>query len=428
MRGLPEGSGTPLRVALISEHASPVALVGGEDAGGQNVYVNELSRHLGRLGHEVDVFTRRDDPETPEVIEWAENVRVVNLRAGPRRRIGKDAMWEHMPEFRDELLRHVLRTGARYDVIHGNFWMSGWVGVEVGRELRAPLVQTFHALGATKRRWQGADDTSPAQRLAVETHVARHADRVIAHCPEEHRELVEEYGVDARRIALAPPGVDLERFMPVDRREARRLVGLDERDNVIVYVGRIVPRKDVRNVVRALAALLRSSDLSPRLLVVGGEDERPDARSTPEIGELRRLASELGVGERVVLTGKRQPDVLRYYYGAADVVVTTPWYEPFGLTPLEAMACGRPIVAAAVGGIPYTVEDGATGLLVPPQDPAALAAAIGSLLVRPRLRAAMGAAGRRRVEERFSWDRCARRIAAVYRSSLQPAASGAPSP
>jgi glycosyltransferase involved in cell wall biosynthesis len=187
-------------------------------------------------------------------------------------------------------------------------------------------------------------------------------------------------------------------------------------DPVVVYVGRMLPRKDVRNLVRAAAILIRRDALPLRLLLVGGETEHPDPRATPEIGVLVELTEKLGIRDRVTFTGKRQPEQLRNYYGAGDVAVTTPWYEPFGLTPLEAMACGRPVVGSAVGGIRFTVDHGVTGLLVPPRDPEALAAALRTLLAKLELRTRMGQAARRRVEREFTWPVVAERTAALYES------------
>lgn len=406
-----------LRIAVLSEHASPVALLGSEDAGGQNVYVDEVSRTLGRLGYHVDVFTRRDSLNLPEIIDWAPGVRVVNLTAGPPRFLLKDQLWPLMPTFRAAFLRFMMRDGARYDVIHGNFWMSGWVAAELRRRLGIPAVQIFHAMGKTKQRHQGEADTSPAQRIAVELGVIRSVDRLIAQCPSERAELIEDYAADPEKIAVIPSGVNIERFRPVPRGEARRRLGLGPDEPVIVYVGRMLPRKDVRNVVRALALLVgrrEEGQTLPRLLLVGGETEEPDPAATPEIGELQRLAAELGVANRVYFTGKRQPDVLRDYYSAGDIAVTTPWYEPFGLTPLEAMACGRPVVGAAVGGITFTVQDGVTGFLVPPRDPGALSARLSELLDQPELRAEMGRAARARVERLFTWPIVAQHTAMVY--------------
>ena len=405
---------TRLRVALISEHASPTALLGGADAGGQNVYVDQLARHLARLGHAVDVFSRREAADAPTVLPWAPGVRVVHIDAGPPRPIPKDDLWPLLPSFRDALLAFALRDGVRYDVVHANFWMSGWVATELRGRWGAPVVQTFHALGATKRREQGAADPSPPARLAVETAIARTADGLIAQCPSERAELIADYGAPPDRIALVPAAVDVERFQPVDRAAARRRLSIPVDGPVVVYVGRLLPRKDVRNVVRALPLLARPDAPAPLLLVVGGATPEPDPVATPEILELQRLATELDVADRIRFAGRRQPDELRWWYGAGDVAVTTPWYEPFGLTPLEAMACGRPVVGAAVGGIAYTVVDGVTGCLVPPRDPVALADRLDLLLARPGLRARMGAAARERVEQEFTWPTTAGRTAALY--------------
>ena len=412
------------RIAFLSEHASPLALLGGTDAGGQNVYVDEMSRHLAALGFRVDVFTRRDSADVPEVVPVAPGVRVVHLDAGPARFVPKDALWPYMPAFRDAVLDFAARDGIRYALAHGNFWMSGWAAAELGERLRMPVVQIFHAMGRTKLREQGRADTSPECRIVVEHDIIRRVDRLIAQCPSERDELAHDYDADARKIALIPSAVDISMFSPVDRAQARRRIGLDGSGPVIAYIGRMLPRKDVRNVVRALAALreMTPGGAGPgrdaRLLVVGGETVEPDPHATPEIGELRRLAAELGVLDRIVFMGKRQRDVLRDYYGASDVVVTTPWYEPFGLTPLEAMACGRPVIGSRVGGIAFTVVDGKTGHLVPPRDPQALAARLHDLLTRPAVAIRMGNAARARVEREFTWPQVALRTAALYEALI----------
>ena len=427
-----------LRIAFLSEHASPVALLGGQDAGGQNVYVDEVSRGLGRLGFAVDVFTRRDSAEAPEVIEWAPGVRVVNLAAGPAEPVLKDRLWPLMPEFLTEFEHFMARERCGYDLIHGNFWMSGWVAAQIKLRHGIPVAQIFHAMGKTKQRHQGAADTSPDGRIAVELDVVREVDRLIAQCPSERDELVDDYATDPRKVVLIPSAVNVERFRPVPRAEARRRIGLPQDEFVVVYVGRMLPRKDVRNVVRAFAELVKrlaigdvalevgSANLQsliprlprPRLLLVGGETADPDPAATPEIGELRRLALDLGVLDRVTFVGKRQPDELRNYYSAGDVAVTTPWYEPFGLTPLEGMACGRPVIGSAVGGITFTIADGLTGFLVPPRDPVTLAARLYDLLIYPELREKIGRAARQRVEREFTWATVAERTAALYREVL----------
>lgn len=411
----------PVRVALISEHASPLALLGGADAGGQNVYVDEVSRGLSRLGLAVDVFTRRDDAGQPEIVESSPGVRVIHVPAGPPVILPKDDLWPLMPAFRDALLGFLARDGARYDVVHGNFWMSGWVAIELNRRLRIPAVELFHALGTTKRQHQGAADSSPPDRIGIERSIVRDANRIIAESPCEQHQLIDEYDAAADKVTVIPAGTDIERFRPVPRDVARRLIepdlGIAPEDLVVVYVGRILPRKDVRNVVRAFARLSeRWNRERPalKLLIVGGETDMPDPAATPELGELQRLAADLGVADRIRFTGMRQQEVLHHYYGAGDVAVTTPWYEPFGLTPLEAMACGRPVVGSAVGGITYTIEEGVTGHLVPPRDPETLAKSLEDLLADPTRRERMGRAARERVERLFTWPEVVSRTSALY--------------
>src|SRR4051794_31665937 len=295
----------PLRVAFLSEHASPMALRGSVDAGGQNVYVDEVARGLGRLGHHVDVFTRRDDPNLPEIVEWSPGVRIVHLAAGVPVPILKDDLWPLMPDFRDAFLDFARRDGVRYDLVHGNFWMSGWVATELRRTLGLPVVQIFHATGKTKRRHQGAADTSPDGRIAVEEAIVRDVDRLIAQCPAERDELVDDYGADPARVATIPSAVNTQLFRPTCRDEARWWLGLDPQEPIVVYVGRMLPRKDIRNIVRAVAHLCPQTTLRPRLLIVGGETDTPDPVATPEIGTLMALAEDLGIAERLIFTGKR---------------------------------------------------------------------------------------------------------------------------
>ncbi len=416
------------RIAFVSEHASPVALLGSEDAGGQNVYVDEVSRNLAKLGYAVDVFTRRDSPDAAEVVVWAPNVRVINLTAGPTTFLPKDDMWAFMPAFRDAFLNFVERDETRYDIVHSNFWMSGWVATELQSRLNIPAVHIFHAMGKTKRKHQGSVDTSPSERIEVETQIIRSVQCVLAQCPSEWTELVEDYGADANKVVIVPSAVNTDVFHPVLKAEARHKLTIAQDTFVVVYVGRMLPRKDVRNVVRGVAQLIRHCEretlmygtaLPPiQLMLVGGETVDPQQQATPEIGVLQQLVAELGIVEHVTFIGKRQQDSLYAYYSAGDVAVTTPWYEPFGLTPLESMACGRPVIGSAVGGITYTIADGETGFLVPPRDPQALANRLHELLVNPELCTQMGQAARLRVEREFTWETVAKRTGAVYQAVL----------
>ncbi len=415
-----------LRIALISEHASPLATLGSVDAGGQNIYVRHVSLGLARAGHSVDVFTRRDDPGSPPVVQLAPGVRVVHVPAGPPRFVPKEALLAHMDAFA-RALRDILGAAspeASHDVVHANFFMSGLVGLKLKERMRLPLVTTFHALGLVRREHQGSADAFPAARIDIERRLVRESDALIAECPQDRADLIRLYGADDARIRTVPCGVDLAEFTPGSKADARRALGLAADEFVILQLGRLVPRKGIDNVIRALARL--EPRLRARLLVVGGESAEPDERLTPEIARLRALAAEHGVVDRVSFAGHRQRNRLRDYYAAADVFVTTPWYEPFGITPLEAMACGTPVIGSAVGGIRYSVIDGVTGYLVPPRDPAALAARLAHLHANPALGAALGRAGTHRVRTMFTWDRIAGDLAEVYRAVIAPRAATQP--
>ena len=410
------------RVAMISEHANPLALLGGEDAGGQNVYVYELSLGLARLGYQVDVYCRRDSPEPPVVVPMAPGVRVVHVAAGPAEFIKKDDLWQHMPAFLEGCQRTMGHQRRPYDLIHSNFWMSGWVACELKARLGLPVVHIFHALGAIKRLEQGPADTSPPGRLDVERRIIREVDALIAQCPAEIEDLRRYYGEDLSNAWVVASGVNVRRFHPVPRRRARARLGLPQHEQIIGYIGRLVPRKGVDTLLGAFGRIVASRPDAPlRLMIVGGEHHDPDLDPSPEMGRLRRLAEQLGLGDRATFVGKRQPDELADYYGVADIMVSVPWYEPFGLTPLEAQACARAFVGSAVGGIVYTVLDGKTGLLVPPKDEVALQARLEQLLDDPSLRRRLGRAGRRRVEREFTWARVAERTAAVYEAILPKA-------
>jgi D-inositol-3-phosphate glycosyltransferase len=403
-----------MRLAMISEHASPLAALGGEDSGGQNVYVAELARRLGAMGHRLDVFTRRDSTLLPAVVPFAERVRVVNLPAGPAESVPKDDLFPYMAEFRDALYRFAREEPAAYDLVHANFWMSGWVACEAKRDLGLRFAQTFHALGEIKKLEQGADDTSPPERRATELRILEEVDLVLATCPAEVEELTTLYDADPSRLTVVPCGVDVETFRPLDRREARRELGLADKPTV-VYVGRIVPRKGVDTVIKAFALLPRALDA--RLVIVGGEPG-----GSPEANRLSSLAENLGVAERVTFAGSRPQKDLHCYYGVADAAVSVPHYEPFGMTPLEAMACATPVVGSRVGGIKTSVADGETGYLVPPKDPEVLASRLLLLLSDPTLRDRMGRAARRRVEEYYTWERVATLAATAFSELARVAA------
>ena len=412
-----------VRIGLISEHASPLAILGGVDSGGQNVYVGQLAKHLAALGYEVDVFTRRDAPDLPEVVDWAPGARVIHVPAGPASFVRKEDILPYMDAFTLGILRFARQEGLRYDLYHANFWMSGLVALNLKEVEGTPFAVTFHALGRVRRLHQGQADEFPDERFEVEDRVVAGADCIVAECPQDRKDLLDLYRADPDRIVVVPAGFDPGEFWPVDKVDARHVVGLPTDERIVLQLGRMVRRKGVANVIRAFARLANDNGRreSLRLVVVGGESDEPDPKATPEIGRLLAIAQEEGVADRVLFVGRRGRDLLPYYYGASDVFVTTPWYEPFGMTPLEAMACARPVIGSEVGGIKSTVRDGETGYLVPPRDPQALAERLEILLDSPELREKMGRRALQRATELYTWERVASSMAAAYQAILAPA-------
>src|SRR4051812_26007107 len=381
-----------MRIALVSEHASPLATLGGVDAGGQNVHVAALARGLARRGAQVVVHTRRDDPELPRRVPLCPGVQVDHVDAGPAAVVPKDDLLPHMDTFAAELER--AWRSDRPDVVHSHFWMSGLASLQAAKRLGVPVVHTFHALGVVKRRYQGDADTSPPERLDVEADIVRDADRIVATCTDEAFELM-RLRADGGKVRVVPCGVDLDLFRADGPAEPRG------RAHRLVYAGRLVARKGIGN---AISALEQVPDCE--LVIAGGP--APDALGAdPEVQRLLALAEHHGVVDRVVFRGRVERDDLPALLRSADALVTVPWYEPFGITPLEAMACGVPVVASAVGGMIDTVVDGVTGRHVPPRDPVRLAAVLRDLLADPSARAAQGRAGARRTRQLYDWDRVA---------------------
>ena len=399
------------RVAAVSVHTSPLASLGGRDAGGMNVYVRELACHTSQLGIPVDVFTRRTNPDSPETLQICENVTLVNINAGPSAPVHKNDLFQYLPDFAQQMALYGMRNGLRYDVVHAHYWLSGWVAHLLRRYWDTPFVQMFHTTAHMKNAVSPAAHQENPLRAKIECELVGLASSVIAANPDERADLVWRQHAPADKTCTIPPGVDTALFKPLDRMAARSTLGLDCNRKIVLFVGRIDPIKGIDVLLQAAANLSHLED-PPQFLFVGGDLDEIGKTVGP-LAEVAEHAALLGVEQHCLFVGSQPQDLLPLYYAAADIVAVPSRYESFGLVAVEAMACGRPVVASRAGGLTFTVDDGETGILVPVGDSEALSGAIGKLLERESLRILMGTMGHFSAQ-RFSWDAVASSVVHLY--------------
>ncbi|MEJ6485781.1 glycosyltransferase [Nostoc punctiforme UO1] len=395
--------------ALISVHGDPTAEIGKEGAGGQNIYVRELGLALAKRGCQVDMFTRREYPDQEEIVELAPGCRTIRLNAGPAEFITRNDLFEYLPEFVEAWLNFQQRTGRSYALIHTNYWLSAWVGLELKSRLGLPQVHTYHSIGAVKYRNVENPTQIAAIRNCVERAILEQADCVISTSPQEAedlRQLISQHG----RIKVIPCGINTEHFGSVSKEVARRQLEIDPDSQIILYVGRFDPRKGVETLVRACANLPSAF----QLYLVGGC--REDGADFKEQQRIETLVNDLGLKAVTIFTGRISQSLLPVYYAAGDICVVPSYYEPFGLVAIEAMAAGTPVIASNVGGLQHTVVHGETGFLVPPRDFKALAIAIDSLLQNLTLKQSYGNAAQNWVQSRFSTQGVATQVQELYQS------------
>ena len=400
------------RLAVISTHTSPLARAGTTKAGGMNVYVADLTRHLAEVGWDVDVYTRRDRIDAPDMEDLGHGARLFHVDAGPPVSLPPIEVAAYVPEF----TMGVRRLGAGnepYDLVHSHYWVAGLSGIELARQWQVPHAVMFHTLGALKEVFQQPE---PAFRIAGERRVVACADAVIAATSHERAFLIGQYQAEASRVRVVPCGVDLETFHPSGAEQScRRLaastpeLALDEGPGIL-FVGRLEPSKGADLLVRALPHIESQPDA--RLWIVGGDD-----RDSGERARLKHVAADCGVEQRVRFVNAVERSQLPDLYRAASVCAVPSAYESFGLVAVEAMASGTPAVATRVGGLASTISDGATGLLVGDRHPRAFAAAIDRLLADEPLRRRMGAAAAHQMAI-YSWRSVTRSILDVFEELL----------
>jgi D-inositol-3-phosphate glycosyltransferase len=401
----------PRRVAVLAVHTSPLAQPGIGDAGGMNVYVLQSALHLARRGIEVEIFTRATASADQPIVRVAPGVLVRNVVAGPFEGLDKYDLPTQLCAFAAGVLRaEAAHEPGYYDIVHSHYWLSGQVGWLARDRWAVPLVHTAHTLAAVKNAALAVGDApEPPLRTVGEQQVVDEADRLIVNTDDEAKQLISIHRADPARIDVVHPGVDLDVFRPGDRRTARAALGLPLDGQLVAFVGRIQPLKAPDIVLRAAAKLQRV-----RIVVAGG----PSGSGLASPDGLVRLADELGITERVTFLPPQSRADLSTLFQAADLVAVPSYSESFGLVAVEAQACGTPVVAAAVGGLPVAVRDGITGTLVSGHDVDRWADALDNLLRLSAPQAeAMGRAAAAHAAT-FSWENTTDALLASYRRAI----------
>lgn len=412
-----------MRIAMISYHTCPLAILGGKDTGGMNVYVRELTRFLGQAGIHVDVFTRSQDEHVPHVLhDLGYGNRVVHISAGPEIPLSKHKLVEYIQDFSNGIFDFSINKGLQYDLIHSHYWMSGITAGYLQQKWEIPIIQMFHTLGHMKNKIaRSPSETEGAYRLDGEQKVMDLSTHIIAATPAEEEQLTSLYHVDPEKIKIIPPGVDCSHFYPIPADEAKAAIGIPTDSQMILFVGRIEPLKGVDTLIRAIALMREDCHMSLcsyYLAIIGGDPNDIPEKTDSEMKRLKNLCSELGLDEMVVFLGKRDQTTLPYYYSAAEMLVMPSFYESFGMVALESMACGTPVVASHTGGLAHLVQNGINGFTVPGGDVKGLAKRLNQLIVDPELRSRIGQQAAEYAKT-YSWENITERIKLQYNSTLE---------
>jgi D-inositol-3-phosphate glycosyltransferase len=404
-------------IALISDHGDPAAEIGREEAGGQNVYVRQVGEALAKLGWQVDMFTRKSRATDDTIVQHSPHCRTIRLTAGPEEFVPRDQLFEYLPAFVTAFQKFQTKEGTNYPLIHTNYWMSAWIGLELRKTSNIQLIHTYHSLGAIKYQTVLNCPAIAQTRLDVERQILEQAACVVATSPQERqhlRSLVSQKG----NIEIIPCGTDTENFRVMSRAEARSQLGLKADEQVVLYVGRFDPRKGIETLVRAFAKIKDKSANADklRLVIVGGSEAGQS--DGDERLRIEGIVEQLGITAQTTFAGRVGHDQLPAYYTAADVCAIPSHYEPFGLVAIEAMGCGTPVVASDVGGLKFTVVPEETGLLVPPQNEAAFAEAIDRILTDDVWARKLRRQASARVQQNFSWTGAAIQLSDLYRRLL----------
>ena len=361
-----------LRIAMLSIHSNPIGDLGTNDTGGMSVYIRELARELGKRGHRIDIYTRLRDSRDRPVIDLSEKVRLIHLGIPNNGNLSRLALYPYLPDFFKSMENFRSHADIEYDLIHSHYWLSGRLGNMAQKLWNRPPDVNAHPPGEMKNR-TGVGLPEPDLRIAAEKELVKTCHRILAPTDREKNNLVRYYGVSPEKIGVVPCGVNLDLFHPQGKKTTRRKLGFDQRDIILLYVGRFEPLKGIDRLLEAMIHLRDHRRL--RLIIVGG-----DGDESPESQFLRQKTVNLGIEDKVIFAGRIEQKHLPLYYSSADVLVMASHYESFGLVGLEALACGRPVVSTPVGAMESLIKQSQAGRVVSDSLPRSLADGIQSII------------------------------------------------
>ena len=383
-------------IALISVHSDPA-----NEIGSQNVYVRQVGEALSRIGWQVDIFTRKTDASQPYILQHNPWCRTIRLTAGAEKFIPRQKLVAHLPEFLRQLLQFQLDNDIQYRLIHTNYWLSAWVGMELKKIQPIKHVHTYHSLGAVKYANINHLADIAETRLSIEKACLETADLNIATCPQQ-REYLRELVSTKGNIEIVPCGTDTDQFGSVAQVSAREQLQIEPDLFQILYVGRFAPSQGIETLVRAVSKPYLHTVANIRLTLVSGLHRHSNEQA--ERKRIEELVWELGIENITTFVDQISREELATYYAAADVCVVPSHYNPSGMVAIESMACGTPVITTNVEGLKYVVEHEQTGLLFFPENTNTLTKAIYRLITEPQWRYKLGVSARERVVDLFTWD------------------------
>lgn len=370
------------RLAVISYHTCPISDETDAEIGGMNIYVLELSKALAKKGYYLDIFTRSQDEKSPLVVQVNEQVRVIHVPAGPQEPKSKKEIEQNIPEFLEHFYAFVEKENISYQIVSCHYFLSGIAGLDIKKKLGIPLVITFHTLGLMKNLVARSDEERESkERIETELLLVREADQVIATGERDAQYIQYLYDGDPEKIVVLTPGVNLTLFQPKDKIAAKRVIGANTQEKLILFVGRIEPLKGVDVLLYALKILLSSHHgLKVCVWIVGGDISKDTEDWPKELKKLADIREVLNIHTSVKFVGRKEQEELPPYYNAADLMVMPSHYESFGITAVEAMACGVPVITTDVTGVSKLIDKQHAILITSANNPISLAQKITKLL------------------------------------------------